>query len=85
MVFPFEKVPVPLVVQFSPLWLDALAPVIPTAPAFEQVLWFPPALNTGADTMVNVIVEVAAEQGPLPLAVKVKFTVPLVISVEPGV
>ena len=36
-VVPFVKVPVPLVVQFTPLLLVALAPVIFTAPEFEQV------------------------------------------------
>ena len=35
--------------------------------------------------MVKVIDEVAAAHGPLPLACKVKVTLPLVISVEPGV
>jgi hypothetical protein len=79
------KLPVPLVVQLTPVWCEALAPVIPTAPAFEQVVWLPPALATGAVTTVNVIDDTAEAQVPLPWAVKVSVTVPLVISVEPGV
>ena len=77
--------PVPLVAQLTPVALVALAPVILKPPEFEQVDWLPPALGTGAAMMVNILDDVAEAQGALPEAVKVKVTLPAVISPVLGV
>ena len=79
------NVPVPLLVQFTLVAFGALAPVILTAPALEQVVWFPPASGVGAAVIVKVFVEVTVEQGALPVTVKVSVTIPAVISPALGV
>ena len=84
-VAPPVKVPVPLVVQFILAELGELAPVIATEPAVEQIDWFPPALGAGAATMVNVLVEVTVPHGEFPVPVKVRITLPAVISPALGV
>jgi hypothetical protein len=73
----FVIVPVPFDVHATLLWLVALDPaVIFTAPKLVQVDTAVPATAVGAAVMVSVLVEVAGEQVPLPLAVKVNVTLP---------
>ena len=48
-VVPLANVPFPLVVQFTALWFVAVAPVIITAPLFEHMVWFGPALAVGSE------------------------------------
>ena len=79
------NVPVPLLVQFTAVEFVELAPVMLTAPALEQVVWFPPALGTGAATIAKVLVDVTVPQGELPTTVKVRVTVPAEISPALGV
>ena len=55
------------------------------APAFEQVVWLPPADAEGAVVKVKVFVEVAAEHGELAATVKVSVTEPAVKSATLGV
>ncbi len=73
----FEFVPVPFDVHATLLWLVALD----SAAALDvykrkQVDTAVPATAVGAAVMVSVLVEVAGEQVPLPLAVKVNVTLP---------
>jgi hypothetical protein len=52
---------------------------------FEQKVWLGPALERGAALMVSVIVLLALVQGALAFAVRVRLTVPAVISAALGV
>ncbi len=63
----------------------ALAPVILTAPLFEQVDWLLPATAVGAAVIVNVLLDVAFAHGLFPVAVRVSVTEPAVISDGLGV
>ena len=80
-----EKAPVPLVVQRMPALLLALAPVMLTEGELVHMDWLPPATAVAALTIVIVLLDVALTQGELPTAVKVKVTLPAVISAELGV
>ena len=69
-----------------PALLLALEPAVMfTAPVLEQVETAVPAEAVGAVVIVNVFVEVAFAQVPLPVAVKVIVTLPAVISAALGV
>ena len=56
-----------------------------TAPEVEQVAMAVPATAVGAAVMVSVFVEVAFVQGEFALAVRVRVTLPAVISAALGV
>lgn len=80
------KVPVPLDVQSTLELFMALEPaVMLTAPELEQVVIGVPATAVGAGTMVRVLFDVAFPQGELPIAVKVRVTLPTDISAALGV
>ncbi len=82
----FAKVPVPLEAQVTPALLLALEPAVMfTAPLFEQVPTAVPAEAVGAVVIVNVLVDVALVQVPFAVAVKVRVTLPAVISAALGV
>ena len=84
MVLPLAKVPVPPVHVILAA-LVALAPVMLTAPAFEQVVWLAPATAVGAAVIVNTFVEATVVHGAVPVAVNVSVTLPVVISAPLGV
>jgi len=66
--------------------LDAADPsVMFTAPELAQVKTLFPAFDDGAVTMVNVFVEAALPQGVLPVAVRVRVTLPAEMSAVLGV
>ena len=82
----FANIPVPLELQFTPALLLALLPAVMfTAPLVEQVLTAEPATAVAAALIVKVLVEVAFEQPVFPVAVKVKVTLPAVMSAALGV
>ena len=66
--------------------LLALDPAVMfTAPVLEHVPTAVPATAVGAEVIVKVLVEVALAHGLFPVAVKVKVTLPAVISAALGV
>jgi len=82
----FAKVPVPLELQVIPDVLAALEPVVIfTAPVFEQVLIAVETAVAGPGLIVKVVVELTDEQPALPVAVRVRMTLPAVISPALGV
>ena len=82
----FAKFPVPFDVQVIPALFVADDPVVMfTTPELEQVFIAVPAAAVGAAVMVSVLVDVALAQPPLPVAVKVRVTLPAVISAALGV
>jgi len=57
-----------------------MVPARPAVPALEQSAWFGPA-STVAGTLTFIFtVSLTAAQGPLPVEVKVKITLPAAIS-----
>ncbi len=67
------------------LWFVALDPaVIFIAPELEQVAAAVPASVVGAAVIVSVLVDVAAVQEPLPLAVNTNVMLPSAISAALG-
>ncbi len=58
--------------------------VIFTTPALEQVTTPVPASAVGGADIVSVLVDVAAVQAPLPLAVNTSVILPAVISAALG-
>ena len=82
----FANVPVPFDVQLTLALFVAEEPAVMfTAPELEQVFIAVPATAVGAAVMVSVLVVVALEQVPLPVAVNVKVLDPAVISAALGV
>ncbi len=81
------NVPVPFDVDHvTLLWFVALDPVVIfTAPELEQVTTSVPASAVGAVVIVSVLVDVAAVQEPLPLAVSTNVMLPAAISAALGV
>ncbi len=81
------NVPVPFEVDHViPALLLALEPAVMfTALLFEQVPTAVPAAAVGAVVMVNVLVDVALVQVPFAVAVKVRVTLPAVMSAALGV
>jgi hypothetical protein len=80
------KVPVPLEVQSTPAVLVALAPAVMfTAPLVAQVVIDVPATAEAGFVSVNVLVSTTFEQPALAVAVKVRVTVPAVMSAALGV
>ena len=80
------NVPLPLDVQSTPILPCAEAPdVMFIAPELEQVLIGFPAIAVKLVVMLKVLVDVALEQPPLPVAVNVKVLDPAVISAALGV
>lgn len=55
----------PLVLQFTPELFVELAPVMLTAPLFEQVVWLVPATAVGGGTTVAVICVLVADTHPV--------------------
>ena len=80
------KVPLPLEVQLTLALFVADEPAVMfTAPELEQVFIAVPATAVAGWLMVIVLVDVALEQPPLPVAVNVKVLDPAVISAALGV
>jgi hypothetical protein len=80
------KVPVPLEVQTTLVWLSAVAPVVMfTAPVEEQVVTLVPATITIGLAKVNVLFEVTLTQGAVAFAVNVNVKLPKAISAALGV
>ena len=76
-------VPVPSDDQMIPALLVADAPAVIFTTEFEHVVMAVPATAVGALEIFNVLVDTAFAQGALPVAVRVKVTVP--VSPAPGV
>lgn len=80
------KVPVPLEVQATAVWLVAVAPaVIFIEAVVAQMVTAVPALAVITLLMLRFFVAVAFAQGVLPNAVKVRVTLPAVMSAALGV
>lgn len=80
------KVPVPLDVQATAVWLVALAPaVILREAVVAHMVKAVPATAVITLLMLRVFVAVAFPQGVFPYAVKVSVTLPAVISAALGV
>ena len=82
-----ESVPaVPVDVHTTLAKLVALAPVVIfTAILFEQTVSSDPAAPAGAFVIVTILVDVAFVQLAFPVAVRVRVTLPAVMSAAPGV